>query len=109
MAPRLAGRNPDNGPQSYNPLLIYHTRRSLRLVEAARREAEKDLAREYARGPTDRSVVYLGRDPECRWRSEKFGVTPEPLRSAVAQVGPMAADIERYLAMRTRKRYRIAA
>jgi hypothetical protein len=109
MAWRLAGRKPDPRLQSYNSLLIYHTRRSLRLVEAARREAEQDLAREYAERPTDRSVVYLGRDPECRWWSEKLGVTPEALRSAVAQVGPMAAGIERYLAMRIRKRYRIAA
>ncbi|MGZ5123966.1 MAG: DUF3606 domain-containing protein [Burkholderiales bacterium] len=109
MASRIAGRKPDHSPRPYDPLLIYHTRRSLLLVEAARREAAKDLAREGAEGPTDRSVVYLGRDRECRWWSEKFSVTPEVLRSAVAQVGPMVADIERYLAMRTHKRYRIAA
>jgi Protein of unknown function (DUF3606) len=108
MAWRLAARKPDPRPQSYKSLLIYHTRRSLRLVEAARREAEKDLAREYAERATDRSVVCLGRDPECRWWSEKLGVTPEALRSAVAQAGPMAADMQRYLA-RIRKRYRIAA
>jgi hypothetical protein len=64
MAWRIAGRKPGH---TYNPLLMYHTRRSLRLAEAARREAGKDLACEYAQGPTDRSVVRLGRDRERRW------------------------------------------
>ncbi|MDB5922162.1 MAG: hypothetical protein JWN13_1098 [Betaproteobacteria bacterium] len=109
IAWRIGRSKRDPVPQSHKTLPIYQTRRSLRLVEAARRDAEKRLAREYADGPTDRNVVYLGRDWECRWWSEKFGVTPGALRNAVVQVGPMAEDIERYLAMRSHKRYPLAA
>lgn len=80
---------------------VYETRRSMVLLEAARREAANRRAREAAKGPRDRSVVYVGQDLECRWWSERFGITPEALRTAVRQVGPMVKDIERHLA-RTR-------
>ena len=95
---------------SPNVLLTYHTRRSLRLIEAAWREAGKRLAVQYTQGPSDRSVVYLGNDWECRWWGDKLGATPSALRNAVVQVGPMVADIERYLAMRSHNsKYRFAA
>lgn len=87
----------------------YETRRSIRLIEAARREAANRHACELASGPRDRSVVYLAQEWECRWWSDKLGVTPFALSAAVRQVGPMVADIERYFGMSSRKRYAIAA
>lgn len=89
---------------------IYETRRSMILLEAARKEAANRALREAARGPRDRSVVYVGQDWECRWWSDRFGVTPEVLRTAVRQVGPMVKDVERQLALQNRRtRYAIAA
>ena len=89
----------------------YETRRSRVLLEAARREAPKYLAREQARAPRNRSVVCLAHEWECRWWSDRFGVTAEALRATVRQVGPMVADIERHLASRkhSRGRYALAA
>jgi hypothetical protein len=87
----------------------YETRRSRVLLEAARREAPKYLAREQARAPRDRSVVCLAHEWECRWWSDRFGVTTDTLRTAVRHVGPMVADIERHLALRKRSRYALAA
>ena len=89
---------------------VYETRRSMILLEAARREAANRRAREAAKGPRDRSVVYVGQDWECRWWSERFGVTPDVLRQAVRQVGPMVKDVERHFAVKHRlPAYAIAA
>ncbi|HEX2830110.1 MAG TPA: DUF3606 domain-containing protein [Burkholderiales bacterium] len=85
----------------------YETRRSRILLEAARRETPKYLAREEARQPRDRSVVCLAHEWECRWWSDRFGVTADTLRAVVRQVGPMVADIERHFAKR--RRYALAA
>ena len=87
----------------------YETRRSRVLLEAARREAPKYLAREQARAPRDRSVVCLAHEWECRWWSDRFGVTTTTLRAAVRQVGPMVADLERHLRVPRRSRYALAA
>ena len=87
----------------------YETRRSRILLEAARRETPKYLAREVARGPRDRSIVCLAHEWECRWWSDRFGVTAEVLRSTVRQVGPMVADIERHFTRAKRGRYPLAA
>ncbi|HYC46055.1 MAG TPA: DUF3606 domain-containing protein [Burkholderiales bacterium] len=89
---------------------VYETRRSMILLEAARKEAANRRAREAAKGSRDRSVVYVGQDLDCRWWSERFGVTPEALRAAVRQVGPMVKDIERHFARTARRsRYALAA
>ena len=89
---------------------VYETRRSMVLLEAARREAANRRARELAKGPRDRSVVYVGQDWECRWWSERFGVTPDVLKDAVRHVGPMVKDVERYFDQKTRRtRYPLAA
>jgi hypothetical protein len=85
----------------------YETRRSRLLLEAARRETPKYLAREQAREPRDRSVICLAHEWECRWWSDRFGVTVETLRATVRQVGPMVADIERHFGRR--RRYALAA
>ena len=87
----------------------YETRRSRILLEAARREMPKYMAREQAREPRDRSIVCLAHEWECRWWSDRFGVPAEALRAAVRQVGPMVADIERHLAVRKHSRYALAA
>lgn len=82
---------------------VYETRRSMILLEAARVEAANRRARELAKGARDTSVVYIGRDWDCRWWSERFGVTPQSLKAAVRQVGPMAKDIERHFAVKTKR------
>ena len=82
---------------------VYETRRSMILLEAARKEAATRRAREIAKGPRDRSVVYVGLEWECRWWSERFGVSPDALRDAVRQVGPMVKDVERHFALRHRR------
>lgn len=89
---------------------VYETRRSMILLEAARKEAATRRAREIAKGPRDRSVVYIGLEWERRWWSERFGVSPAVLRDAVRQVGPMVKDIERHFAVRHgRPTYGLAA
>jgi hypothetical protein len=101
---RTAGRKPRAIPDR-----SFETRRSRILLEAARREMPKYMAREQARAPRDRSVVCLAHEWECRWWSDRFGVTAEALRAAVSQVGPMVADIERHLRVRKHTRYACAA
>ena len=89
---------------------VYETRRSIVLLEAARKEAATRRAREAAVGERSRSSVYVGQEADCRWWSERFGVTPEALRAAVRQVGPMVKDIERHFAAARRKSpYAVAA
>jgi hypothetical protein len=88
----------------------YETRRSMILLEAARREAANRHAREIANGASDRGVIYVGQDWECRWWSERFGVSPDALKAAVREVGPMAGDIERYFARKVgRAKFPVAA
>jgi hypothetical protein len=81
---------------------VYETRRSMVLLEAARHEAANRRARELAKGARDRSVVYVGQELYCRWWSDRFGVTPEALKAAVREVGPMVKDIERHFARKVR-------
>lgn len=81
---------------------VYETRRSMVLLDAARREAANRRAREAAKGKRDRSVVYVGQDADCRWWSEHFGVSQDALRAAVRQVGPMVKDVERHFGLKNR-------
>ncbi len=76
---------------------LYETRRSIRLRDAARIEAENRDQRERAKGTRDRSVVYLRQDWETRWWSDKLGVSTDALKAAVRHAGPMVKDVERYL------------
>ena len=48
-------------------------------------------------GGQDHKRISLTEDYEVRDWSEKFGVTEERLREAVAKVGNMAKDVEREL------------
>jgi hypothetical protein len=81
---------------------VYETRRSMVLLDAARREAANRRTRELAKGLRDKSIVYVGQDADCRWWSERLGVTPDALRAAVRQVGPMVRDIERHFGVKNR-------
>jgi len=83
---------------------VYETRRSMILLAAARQEAANRHARELAKGPCDRSVIYVGQPLDCRWWSERFGVTSDALKDAVREVGPMVTDIERHFASKQRRR-----
>ena len=80
------------------PRGMYETRRSVRLRDAARLESANLAAMERRREPRDTGVVYLARDWERRWWSEKFGVSVDVLKAAVRYAGPMVEDIERHLA-----------
>jgi hypothetical protein len=86
----------------------YETRRSMILLEAARREAASRSLVELGGSASKHDVIYIGEDAECRCWSERFGVSPDALRAAVRAVGPMATDIERYFS-RTVKRARLPA
>ena len=49
------------------------------------------------RSPQDASRIAMGEDYEVRYWTERFGVTGERLREAVAAVGNGADAVERYL------------
>lgn len=49
------------------------------------------------RGPADRTRVNVDEDYEARYWADKWNVSEEELRAAVARVGVMAADVEREL------------
>ena len=49
------------------------------------------------RGPRDRSRIDVRQSHELRYWSQKFGVTEDELRNAVADVGPMADAVEKRL------------
>jgi hypothetical protein len=88
---------------------LFQTRRSIRLREAAQREAANLHAREAARSPRDNGIVYLVHEWEPRWWSDRFGVSIEALRTALHHVGPMVVDVERFLALQRSTRDRAAA
>ena len=49
------------------------------------------------RGPQDRSRVNPNEDYELRYWSEKWGVSPEQVKAAVAKVGNSADAVARQL------------
>jgi len=49
------------------------------------------------RGQQDRSRINVEQSHELRYWSQKFGVSEEELRKAVAAVGPMADAVEKRL------------
>lgn len=48
-------------------------------------------------GPQDRARINVNEDYELRYWSEKFGVSQDKLREAVAAVGVSASAVENYL------------
>jgi Protein of unknown function (DUF3606) len=49
------------------------------------------------RAGSDRKRIDVSEDCECRYWSEKFGVSADELKRAVMKVGPMADDVARSL------------
>lgn len=49
------------------------------------------------RGPADRSRVNVNEEHELRYWTEKWNVSADTLRNAVAKVGPMVSDVARQL------------
>jgi hypothetical protein len=49
------------------------------------------------RGPQDRSRINTGEDYEVRYWAEKFGVSPDQLKSAVKKVGDSVEAVEKEL------------
>lgn len=49
------------------------------------------------RGPADRLRINVHEEHELRYWSEKYSVSADALKKAVAAVGVMAADVEKYL------------
>jgi hypothetical protein len=49
------------------------------------------------RGPADRQRVNVDEDYEVRYWTDKWAVSEERLRQAVAAVGVMASDVEAWL------------
>jgi hypothetical protein len=45
----------------------------------------------------DRKGIDVTQEHECRYWSEKFGISPSELRQAVMAAGPMPGDLARYL------------
>jgi hypothetical protein len=45
----------------------------------------------------DRRRIDVSEDYECRYWSERFGVSPDELKRAVGRVGDMADDVAREL------------
>jgi hypothetical protein len=54
------------------------------------------------RSGADRKRIDLSQDYECKYWSEKFGVSIAELKRAVQNVGPMAEDVARELGKRWR-------
>lgn len=48
-------------------------------------------------GKSDDSRINVEQDHEVRYWSEKFGVSPNEIRQAVGDAGPMVTDVQRYL------------
>jgi hypothetical protein len=84
--------------------VLYDTPRSIRLRDAAQLESANLHAMEAARAPRDNGVVYLAREWDRRWWSDRFGVSTDVIKAAMREVGPMSKDIERHLASQSCKR-----
>jgi hypothetical protein len=50
-----------------------------------------------SRGPRDRTRVDVDQEWECIWWSKGWGISPDQLRQAVRDVGPLFGDIDRHL------------
>jgi len=48
-------------------------------------------------GSPDRDRINLNEDYEVNYWTQKFGVSPEALRQAVKQAGPLAKDVAKQL------------
>ena len=107
-ASRRRTRKPAS-PQKSTIRVLYDTPRSIRLREAAQLESANLHAMEAARAPRDNGVIYLAREWDRRWWSDRLGVSPDVIKAAMREVGPMSKDVERHLATQGRGRGVLAA
>ena len=49
------------------------------------------------RGRQDRQRIDVGQEHDCRYWSERFGVSPERLRQAVREAGSSVDAVRQYL------------
>ena len=49
------------------------------------------------RGHRNRDRIDVTQENECRYWSDKLGVSVDKIREAVKQVGPLAKDVEHHL------------
>jgi len=49
------------------------------------------------RGHRDRDSIDITHDEECRYWSDKLGVSTDKIKDAVRAVGPRAKDVEHHL------------
>ena len=49
------------------------------------------------RGTQDRQRIDVNQENDCRYWSDKFGVSAERLRQTVKQVGPLVEDVRKEL------------
>jgi hypothetical protein len=52
------------------------------------------------RGSPDRDRINVNQQHELRYWSEKFGVTPDQLKQAVQDVGPLVTKVQQRLQQR---------
>jgi hypothetical protein len=76
---------------------LYETPRTRTLRDAAISESAALRAMEIARDPRDRGIVFLAREWDRRWWSNRLGASSDAIRAAIRQVGPMVTDIEQHL------------
>lgn len=86
-----------------NVVTHYESRRSIQLREAAKQEGRVYRSdHTVMRDAHLRSVVYFGNTHERRRWCDALGASPEELKAAIREVGPMSADVKRYLRARSR-------
>ena len=49
------------------------------------------------RSQHDLKRIDVSQEHECRYWAQRFGVSPERLRQAVKEVGPLVEDVREYL------------
>jgi hypothetical protein len=49
------------------------------------------------RGPRDRSRIDINEDYEVRYWTKELNISPEQLKQAVNQVGPMVENVRKHL------------
>jgi hypothetical protein len=74
------------------------SRRTATLRDAARKQFGSGATLETFRDPRRSPIIFASQHWHQRWWCEKLDVTADALRAAMREVGPMTADVERYLA-----------
>src|SRR5690242_14352616 len=99
-----------SNPATWQPRRVFHAMRGRpleRTIGRPRSRAMKAhvgkvsggtaMSDDKAKTAADRKRINVNEDYECRYWSEKFGVSADELKRAVERVGPMADDVARAL------------